>query len=404
MTEPPVREHGYFARNYSKIQKGIYVLLFLALGVAAVLVIIALFTSPDNQSYPFSSDRDENIPMVSVTVTGAVRNPGTFQLQEGSTVYDALVLAGVRNSADLGSLILEQRFANSENFVHVDEMKRIDEPAGSLKSYIVPLLDGEKDPEEIISSGEDKDEVSDIASLNVVNILYIGAPHVFMLASIAPGTGNGSILVIPPQTRVAHPTTGGGNQLSHLYLLGGAGSVVTYVESLLQLPVHFFIEDKQESFITTIELLGGFRVKLDEEMAELLEKEPGYQTLTGMESFRFIQYFGLSSNADTYKRSTNLRILRWRRFLDSAYVNFRNMDWRGTILLARHIILNLETNLELQDILYIARNARAHGGFNFDFRMIQGSYQKIGNKVYWEINDSIARIEGLKLIETVLNR
>jgi len=216
MTDPPVREHSYLARNYSKIQKGVYLLLLLALSVAVILVIFALISSPEQKSYPFSPDSDEVAKMVSVTVTGSIHRPGTFELPEGSTVYDALVLAGVKNTADLGNLVLEQRFASSENFIHVDEIERDEDAAVDMNPYIVPLIDSGEDSLESNKGSDTGDETSDIASLNVVNILYVGAPHVFLLASVAPATGNGSFLVIPPQTRISHPRSGAGNQLSHL--------------------------------------------------------------------------------------------------------------------------------------------------------------------------------------------
>jgi len=56
----------------------------------------------------YNMDKSYSTQMVEVTISGEVKNPGTYRVNKGMNLYDALYMAGgIKRSADISSLNLD---------------------------------------------------------------------------------------------------------------------------------------------------------------------------------------------------------------------------------------------------------------------------------------------------------
>lgn len=113
-----------------------------------------------------------------------------------------------------------------------------------------------------------------------------------ILATFNKESGDVKLLSIPRDTYTYIPEVGYYSKINHAHFFGGPKAAVEAVESLLNVPVDYFVRVNFDAFIELVDSLGGIYYNVPYEISELNSKDkldaiklsPGYQKLDGEEA------------------------------------------------------------------------------------------------------------------------
>jgi len=207
-----------------------------------------------------------------------------------------------------------------------------------------------------------------------VNILVLGGDRVnkntdtIMLVNFNPATAKASILSIPRDTKVK--IKGHGTQkINAAYPAGGASLAVDTVSGLLDVKVKYYIFIDTSAFRKIIDLLGGvdFDVPADMNYDDPVQNlhihlKKGMQHLDGAKAEQFMRFrhpTKMAGDITKYYDGSDLkRIEAQQRFIKEFIrqkANIYNLAKLNGVL--KLVFENLETNLSLDEVMKLARNA-----------------------------------------------
>ena len=110
-----------------------------AMGTFIIFVIIGYFMMHKNEDVVFYVDENYEIPKICIYVVGCVNEPGIYEVEDGTRIYEAIELAGgATDEADLSRLNLAKILLDEEKVV-VPKIVNVEEGEGSLISSVVNI-------------------------------------------------------------------------------------------------------------------------------------------------------------------------------------------------------------------------------------------------------------------------
>lgn len=149
------------------------------------------------------------------------------------------------------------------------------------------IVNPRKDPVSILFIGADRGGARGTTSYGLSDSL--------MLATFNPDTKNINLLSIPRDTYAYLPVKNRYDKINHAHAYGGPLASVDAVESLLNVPVDYFISINFDTLIALVDALDGIYVDVPFEIKEMdshdkkeaITLTPGYQLLNGEEALAF---------------------------------------------------------------------------------------------------------------------
>lgn len=244
-----------------------------------------------------------------------------------------------------------------------------------------------------------------------INMIWIGTDWVdysrhsdtLMFVSYEPKARFLDILSIPRDTRIRIPgikVRRINEVYAYFYRLSKKDHVAceklkNSVEDILKsretLQIPFYIQLNYEGFKQVVDLLGGVSIHIDEPMhyddysGNLhIHFSTGTVVLNGTKALEYVRYRGRSGDRG--------RIFRQQRFLRSALGRFKNplVVLRIPLMFYR-VISNIQTNLSLWDMIYLALDCRFLRKENIRFLELPGRPDR--RRRYWMIDQE--RLEGV---------
>ncbi len=122
--------------------------------------------------------------------------------------------------------------------------------------------------------------------VKAMNFLLIGIPFPIIFVQLSKTSKRLIFIRIPNETVVSDLVQGFDHiELSIVY--GGPQFMVSIVEQLIKVPIQFYIVQRRDDVVKTIDLLKGVTLDIESEMAEFLKIHSGKQKLEGKEVVRF---------------------------------------------------------------------------------------------------------------------
>ncbi|RSK28634.1 LytR family transcriptional regulator [Bacillus sp. HMF5848] len=135
-----------------------------------------------------------------------------------------------------------------------------------------------------------------------------------MLATFNKKDKSVKLLSIPRDTYTYINAEGKYDKINHAHVFGGVQGTVDAVESLLEIPVDYYVKMNFYAFIDVIDVLGGIDYEVPFEMHEkdtednhnAIHLNPGMQTLTGEEALALARTRKYDSDLERGKRQQEI--------------------------------------------------------------------------------------------------
>ncbi len=234
-----------------------------------------------------------------------------------------------------------------------------------------------------------------------INILLLGIPggnwegpeltDTIMVASLDPISSEVSLLSIPRDLWVPLGN-GNWNKINAIYSIGGSELIKKTVSKILDTPIHYFVLIDFDGFKQVIDLLGGVKIKVEEDIYdpffpdgkggyELFYLQKGTYLMDGEIALKYVRSRHTSSDFSRAKRQQQLllackdRLLKLRNLLNpKKLVNILSIlgDHLKTDLTLSEMIQLFELGKEI-DITDIQSYVIDSSNFLYD-DMIEGMY------------------------------
>lgn len=227
-----------------------------------------------------------------------------------------------------------------------------------------------------------------------------GAPErsdTMIVASLDPEKKQAGLLSIPRDSRVSIPGRGT-DKINHAHAYGGTDLAIRTVESLLNIPIHYYVKINYEGLRNLVDALDGVHIDVKENMnytdqagGLYINIEPGPQVLDGAKAEQFLRY---------RDRATGDlgRIERQQQFIRALA---EEVFSAGTLFkipeLGRIISDNVETNMTPAQIVFYANAARSVDLSTMPVEMLVGIDRYINDISYWivdeaKVGEQVARV------------
>ncbi|KAB2336646.1 LytR family transcriptional regulator [Cytobacillus depressus] len=118
---------------------------------------------------------------------------------------------------------------------------------------------------------------------------------VLIMATVNQNDHSAKMLSIPRDSYVYIPEAGHKTRINHAHAYGGPKATIDVVESLLNIPVDYYVRVNFTAFLEVIDALGGIEVDVpfafseqnSQDRAGAIRLQPGLQTLNGEEALAF---------------------------------------------------------------------------------------------------------------------
>ncbi|HKM39865.1 MAG TPA: LCP family protein [bacterium] len=229
---------------------------------------------------------------------------------------------------------------------------------------------------------------------------YSGAPgrsDTMIVATLDPDRGQAGLLSLPRDSRVAIPGYGV-EKICHAHAYGGADLAVQTVESLLNIPIHYYVKINYEGLRGLVEALGGVYIDVKKDMKYTdragglyIDIEAGPQLLDGTKAEEFLRFRSRDTGdlGRVERQQQFVRALGEQVF--SASTLFKIPE------LSRIVLNNVETNMTPAQIVFYANAARNIDISAVPMEMLAGIDRYIDDISYWIVDqdsvpDQVARV------------
>ena len=207
---------------------------------------------------------------------------------------------------------------------------------------------------------------------------------VIMLLSVDPEEEKVSVLSIPRDTKVVLKGHRDPCKINAAYAFGGAVMTKQTVQSLLQIPIHYYALANWRGFIEVVDLIGGVDLYVEKDMyyhdpyADLLiDIKHGYQHMDGTTAGKYIRF-----------RSDELgdigRVQRQQKFLRAAagqMFSFQNLTKIGAIM--DTIEKYIDTDLNTVTMIKAANSFKIFGDEKIKTCTLYGQFDEEEGISYW---------------------
>lgn len=201
-----------------------------------------------------------------------------------------------------------------------------------------------------------------------------------ILASIDRDTKKVALVSIPRDSRVQLPGHGW-DKINSAYLYGGAAMTQKVVGDLLGISVPYYMVTNFNGFQGIVDTLGGVEIDVDKRMYypdEDIDLQPGLQRLDGHDALSYVRY-----RYDALGDIT--RTERQQRFLTALAKEAAQMKTVTKLpKLIPQLRENVDTNLGLSDMLFLAQVAAGIDPANIATQTLPGDFLDIDEASYWE--------------------
>ena len=97
--------------NHERLVAVLIVAIFLSLSC------LNIFSFENNEPIPVGELPLKKEPLIQVTITGAVREPGIYQVERGTTVREAIQMAGPFETAIFGRMRMDSKILRKRKIV-----------------------------------------------------------------------------------------------------------------------------------------------------------------------------------------------------------------------------------------------------------------------------------------------
>ncbi len=124
----------------------------------------------------------------------------------------------------------------------------------------------------------------------------ISRTDAMMVVSIDPEKEDMSLVSVPRDSRVNIPDRGI-NKANSAYAFGGIDLTIETLESLLKIPIDYYVNLDFQGFVNVIDAIGGVEIEIEQRMEYQDEAgnlhinfEPGEKTLDGEEALEYVRF------------------------------------------------------------------------------------------------------------------
>lgn len=205
-----------------------------------------------------------------------------------------------------------------------------------------------------------------------------------LLLSVDPDKEKVSVLSVPRDTKVILPGHRDPDKINAAFAYGGAVMTKQTVQSLLQIPVHYYALANWRGFIEVVDLIGGVDLYVEKNMyyedpyADLvIDIKHGYQHMDGETAGKYVRFRG-DELGDIG------RVQRQQKFLRAAaeqMFSFQNITKIGAIM--DTIDKYIDTDLNTVTMLKAANSFKIFGDDKIKTCMLYGQFDDEDGISYW---------------------
>lgn len=205
-----------------------------------------------------------------------------------------------------------------------------------------------------------------------------------ILASINPEDKSIMLISIPRDTRLNIPGQKGLDKINHAHAYGGPKLAKKTVETLLGIPVHYYVSIDWQGFIKVIDIIGGVDLYVERDMhytdpyANLeIDLEKGYQHLDGKKAGQYVRF-------RTDELGDIGRVQRQQRFLKALADNALKLGtlWKLPSLVST-INEYVETDMTIMTMIKIANSVKTFSNGGLKAEMLPGKFGTVQGISYW---------------------
>ena len=205
-----------------------------------------------------------------------------------------------------------------------------------------------------------------------------------LLLSVDPEKEKVSVLSIPRDTKVVLPGHRDPDKINAAFAYGGAVMTKQTVQSLLQIPVHYYALANWRGCLEVVDLIGGVDLYVEKNMyyedpyADLvIDIKHGYQHMDGETAGKYVRFRG-DELGDIG------RVQRQQKFLRAAaeqMFSFQNITKIGAIM--DTIDKYIDTDLNTVTMLKAANSFKIFGDDKIKTCMLYGRFDDEAGVSYW---------------------
>ncbi len=248
------------------------------------------------------------------------------------------------------------------------------------------------------TSDHQKDE--NTASLKKFNVLLLGSDarpgekvgntDTIMVAQVGPERI--AILSIPRDTKVEIPGKGT-QKINSAARFGGPELTAAVVSDLIGVDVDKYVLVRWEGFIKIVDILGGVTVDVPRDMNHdsgdgeeyIIDLKKGKQRLNGRQALAFAR-FRNEALGDIDRSGQQLALMKSLIEQAKKPSTLLKLPW-----LVPQLYKNVETNLDLQELLILARAGSNLNGVAVVTQTLPGYFLDLNGVSYWGVEPEQAR-------------
>ena len=205
-----------------------------------------------------------------------------------------------------------------------------------------------------------------------------------LLLSVDPDKEKVSVLSIPRDTKVVLPGHRDPDKINAAFAYGGAVMTKQTVQSLLQIPVHYYALANWRGFIEVVDLIGGVDLYVEKNMyyedpyADLvIDIKHGYQHMDGETAGKYVRFRG-DELGDIGRVQCQQKFLRAAA---EQMFSFQNITKIGAIM--DTIDKYIDTDLNTVTMLKAANSFKIFGDDKIKTCMLYGQFDDEDGISYW---------------------
>ncbi len=210
----------------------------------------------------------------------------------------------------------------------------------------------------------------------------VGRSDTMMVFTVDTKTKDVSLLSVPRDTRVKIPGHGW-DKINHAYALGGHKLARQTVESLLGIPMDYYVTVNFAGFYKIIDALGGVTINVEKRMYYedpyddlVINLKPGEQKMDGRTAIQYVRYRDEEGDIG--------RINRQQKFIKAIFAEAASPSIIPRLpVLVREINAAVKTDMPTSEMLQLA--TIIHDAYKQGMKtyMVPGKPAYIGEISYW---------------------
>ncbi|MFS0674949.1 LCP family protein [Ornithinibacillus sp. 179-J 7C1 HS] len=197
------------------------------------------------------------------------------------------------------------------------------------------------------------------------------------------------LVSIPRDSYVFIPEVGYNDKITHAHAFGGPKATIETVETLLDVPVDYYVKVNFHAFVEVVETIGGITVDVPYELWEQDSNDvknaihllPGEQTLNGEEALALARTRKLDNDIERGKRQMEIIKATIKQSLSVS--NILKLD---NVLEA--VGSNMTTNMPFDEMTSLMSYATSGGNLGFETMSLEGYDYMPESVYYWQLDEA----------------